>query len=62
LFLRPFGGVPGRYALFNGGAFEIDGQQLKPLVKRPDNGHKDLAGLPFDEAVGRISHAAVGKH
>ena len=62
LFLRPFGGVPGRYALFNGGAFEIDGQQFKPPVKRPDNGHKDLAGSPFDEAVGRTSDAAVGKH
>ena len=31
-FLRTVGGIPGRYQLYRGGAFQIQHQRLRPLL------------------------------
>jgi hypothetical protein len=37
LFLQALGGSAGQYQLFRGGAFEIEQQRLKPLLKHPES-------------------------
>jgi hypothetical protein len=55
LFLRPYGE---KYQYYRGAAFEIDQGQLKPLLKQPYDGYKDISASTLDQVVLKIQAAA----
>jgi hypothetical protein len=55
LFLRPYGE---KYQYYQGAAFEIDQGQLKPLLKQPYDGYKDISASTLDQVVLKIQAAA----
>ena len=57
LFLKPFGKEPGHYQIFNGGAFQTDGGQLKPLLKHPEQPYRQLSEKPLEEVVREVQKA-----
>ena len=58
LFLRRFPGRPDRYQLYNGGAFEITDQTVKPLLKGYAEKFKETVEQPYEQIVKRVQQAA----
>ncbi len=54
LFLRKFGAEPGQYQLYNGGIFEIQGNQAKALVKGAETVFKGASEAPVAELIDRV--------
>ena len=59
LFLKPFGTKPGQYQTYSGGAFEIDGQRLRALLKRSEEAYKEVSAKPIEELVLEIQRVAA---
>jgi hypothetical protein len=61
LFLEPFGAKPGQYQVYFG-AFEIDGQRLRPLLAHSEEAYKEVSAKPLEDFILEIQRVAAEKN